>query len=333
MSPPVERNDMGKRITEEEKREIIELAQQGFAVKEIIVLVGRSQTTVNHILKNNGITAVKKYPKKPPTITNSRKQIIDLREQNKSYREIAKQLGVNRHYVLKVSRLFGLDGIRARTRYIDDPDDYIKRYSSTLEYVSGWTSCDDYAMVRCLKCGHTFNYSMKTLRSHRQENYCPECRRSELMQKIAERNRLLQEKKEQEQKQKYEHFWSQEFEQKSWKICPICGSIFAGYKTYCSDYCRNQNKWKMKDGYRYLFPLEQVYERDNGICWICGGKCDWNDYEERDGIIVYGNNYPSRDHVIPKSKGGVNSWENIRLAHRICNSKKSASDSPLVKIF
>ena len=30
-------------------------------------------------------------------------------------------------------------------------------------------------------------------------------------------------------------------------------------------------------------------------------------------------------HVIPKSKGGVNDWNNIRLAHRSCNAKKSTA--------
>ncbi len=84
----------------------------------------------------------------------------------------------------------------------------------------------------------------------------------------------------------------------------------------------------MKDGYRHLFPLEDVYRKDNGICYICGKVCDWNDYTERNGVIIYGDNYPSRDHVIPKSKGGGNTWDNIRLAHRLCNSRKR--DRPLV---
>ena len=83
----------------------------------------------------------------------------------------------------------------------------------------------------------------------------------------------------------------------------------------------------MKDGYRYKFSLKELYKREHGICYICGGLCRWDDKQIVNEVIVYGNEYPSRDHVIPKSKGGENSWENIRLAHRICNSRKR--DIPL----
>lgn len=74
--------------------------------------------------------------------------------------------------------------------------------------------------------------------------------------------------------------------------------------------------------------LKELYERDNGICWICGKSCDWNDKELR--ISESGHNYlatfgdyPSIDHVIPLSKYGTHTWDNIRLAHKRCNIKKS----------
>ena len=31
----------------------------------------------------------------------------------------------------------------------------------------------------------------------------------------------------------------------------------------------------------------------------------------------------SKDHIIPLAKGGEHSWDNIQLAHRICNSLKA----------
>lgn len=117
------------------------------------------------------------------------------------------------------------------------------------------------------------------------------------------------------------------FKQMTLKQCPICGNCFVALndnQKYCSYKCRDRNKWTMVDGYRYQFPLDEVYKRDNGICYICGKVCDWNDYAERNGMIIYGDNYPSRDHVIPKSKGGGDSWDNIRLAHRLCNTHKGA---------
>ena len=69
--------------------------------------------------------------------------------------------------------------------------------------------------------------------------------------------------------------------------------------------------------------LEGLYKRDKGVCHICGGKCDYEDYVVSDQAIICGDWYPSIDHVIPLSKGGEHSWDNVKLAHRICNSKKS----------
>lgn len=59
--------------------------------------------------------------------------------------------------------------------------------------------------------------------------------------------------------------------------------------------------------------LEKLFDRDGGICWLCGKACDI----EAD---PNSNNYPSIDHVVPISLGGKDEWQNIKLAHRICNS-------------
>ena len=64
--------------------------------------------------------------------------------------------------------------------------------------------------------------------------------------------------------------------------------------------------------------LKKVFMRDNGICQICGKPCDWND--RRWGSI--GPLYPTRDHIIALANGGEHSWDNIQLAHAICNSVK-----------
>lgn len=70
--------------------------------------------------------------------------------------------------------------------------------------------------------------------------------------------------------------------------------------------------------------LKKLFKRDDGICHICGGKCDYEDYwYTKNDIFVAGDNYPVIDHVIPVKKGGVHSWENVRLAHKLCNTKKS----------
>ena len=63
------------------------------------------------------------------------------------------------------------------------------------------------------------------------------------------------------------------------------------------------------------YPMEAVQ--------ICGRPCDYEDYTVDGDIFIAGNWYPSIDHVIPVSKGGRHSWDNVKLAHRLCNTVKS----------
>jgi hypothetical protein len=68
-----------------------------------------------------------------------------------------------------------------------------------------------------------------------------------------------------------------------------------------------------KPAYVYF---ETVVERDGGICWLCNKAVDLT----LSRITRYG---ATLDHVIPISKGGADSLDNIRLAHWICNNQKS----------
>lgn len=68
--------------------------------------------------------------------------------------------------------------------------------------------------------------------------------------------------------------------------------------------------------------LKKVIARDNGICRICGKPVDVLD---RTGNRI-GNNYPTIDHIKPISKGGAHTWQNVQLAHMICNSYKNAAE-------
>lgn len=59
-----------------------------------------------------------------------------------------------------------------------------------------------------------------------------------------------------------------------------------------------------------------IYERDCYICWICGDVCDPDhaDWKWR----------PSFDHVLALSEGGQHAEDNIRTAHRSCNSRRGS---------
>lgn len=106
-----------------------------------------------------------------------------------------------------------------------------------------------------------------------------------------------------------------------------------GNNKYCSNKCSRKSGYHKRDRIRlarakangkvdYTITLEKLIKRDNNICYICNGECNLNDYTYQGNTFVAGNYYPSIDHVIPLAKGGVHQWNNIKLAHRICNSLK-----------
>lgn len=64
--------------------------------------------------------------------------------------------------------------------------------------------------------------------------------------------------------------------------------------------------------------LNAVITKYDGICQICGGRVDSTDIVN--GHI--GRNYPTVDHIVPLSKGGTHTWDNIQLAHMACNAGK-----------
>jgi CRISPR/Cas system Type II protein with McrA/HNH and RuvC-like nuclease domain len=60
--------------------------------------------------------------------------------------------------------------------------------------------------------------------------------------------------------------------------------------------------------------LWSVYCRDNGHCWYCELPVPRRTHEQKLRA--------TRDHVIPLSKNGPTSLENLRLAHQYCNTAR-----------
>ena len=123
------------------------------------------------------------------------------------------------------------------------------------------------------------------------------------------------------------------------KTCPVCGEKFRTWKSTkktCSELCSNRLHSQRAD--RRLrgkivdrdITLKKLSMRDNNQCQICGLLVDWSDFTVKsNGRKSYGNMYPSKDHILPVSMGGVHSWDNIQLAHRICNSRKGNNNGLL----
>lgn len=114
------------------------------------------------------------------------------------------------------------------------------------------------------------------------------------------------------------------------KTCVICGKPFQTQKSRqrtCSKHCSSILKWRSADNYGIIvdhgITLEKLAIRDHNRCQICGEPVDWGDFTySTEGCFVTGEKYPSVDHIIPKSKGGLHSWDNVQLAHHKCNSLK-----------
>ena len=118
--------------------------------------------------------------------------------------------------------------------------------------------------------------------------------------------------------------------------CNYCGNDFTvlgihGNRKTCDD-CKILFSKKDKRLHAMLsrphdndITIKKLFERDKGICYLCGGNCDWNSkHVSSNGTIVVDSYYPTIDHVIPLSKDGTHQWKNVRLAHFICNTAKGA---------
>lgn len=121
------------------------------------------------------------------------------------------------------------------------------------------------------------------------------------------------------------------------KECEWCNESFKTdipSQVTCSDECRRKRRNRLssiRSDKRINesnlidadITLERLYEVDNGICYLCGTECNYDDITITDeGYYIAGKTYPSVDHVKPLSKGGKHAWNNVKLAHHRCNTLK-----------
>lgn len=113
---------------------------------------------------------------------------------------------------------------------------------------------------------------------------------------------------------------------KSFNIsCNGCGASFVAKHAeakWCSKLCANRH-WGNVRARQARSPLldsysdREIFERDNWLCHICGLHID----PSLDRMLPMG---ATIDHVVPIAKGGVNSVDNVKAAHRSCNIRKGA---------
>lgn len=236
-----------------------------------------------------------------------------------------------------------LQGDEALARFAEA---FADMYRGEIEYVGGFGGGNAAATFRCCRCGHMWERK-RPREVLRMRTSCPACKERERLARAAEeelrsserqartsearRKRAEREAKKEAKKRELDSL------QDTSRACRECGTLFKSRhpeKVYCSDKC-NRKAQRRKTGhdshrkrarkygtaYDPSVNLHELFERDSGICQICGEPCDWTDVTQT-GI---GKRYPTIDHVVAMSVGGGHTWDNVQLACMLCNSKKGAS--------
>jgi 5-methylcytosine-specific restriction endonuclease McrA len=113
------------------------------------------------------------------------------------------------------------------------------------------------------------------------------------------------------------------------KTCANCGSLYHGRQnSWCSEACRhflyrqvsNRCDARRRARLRGCSMIEsfkniEVYNRDGWVCGICKGFID-------SALKSPHPDSASIDHIVPLSRGGTHTMDNVRAAHRGCNSRK-----------
>lgn len=282
-------------------------------------------------------------------------EIIELRKLGMGYREIAQELGFTKDIVRYYCKKNDLGGVRGNkelrgNQYFTSFDDaenmfsnnFNKVYEGKYIYVGGYRGCEQKFTMKCAICGSEQTRSANVVR-HKKNIECSECSNST---RKAKKEQALETKRKQTELNKIqrEKLRTARIQERLNEkivmfkcVCKECGDEFENnrIKKYCSNICmehyNNSTKKHTKrkriiaNGEVEIISLPRLVKRDNNICHLCGDKCDYNDKWKKDnGSTVYGKNYPSVDHLIPVSKGGTETWDNVKLAHCYCNSVKSA---------
>ena len=196
----------------------------------------------------------------------------------------------------------------------------------------GW---DDGTNKVCEHCGKHFTVPARNAHIAR---FCSEKCRERSKHKSSDEWKLeLEKQKEETKKRKAKERVEKRKANRRTIVCSECGNtidVYNPHQTTCSPECSKartkrmarERKDKRLNNANVVdrdISLKTIYKRDKGICYICGGKCDFKDHARDGSNFISGPTYPSIDHIIPLARGGKHAWDNVKLAHHLCNAKKS----------
>lgn len=330
-------------------KSVIELRHSLVRIEDIAIQLNVSIGTVTHICS--------KYHLCYSDIEDAWKtHVEELRKAGYDYAECAEELRVDRktievycqrHHLAygdmgdksKTFKPYGGNGGWNKGSYANWSKKINEKTTGRFEFVERISIKDsDEAelKIRCLICGTEKTVSSISLRHPKCSIRCSTCYSKELRRAREERReqeRIVKEFDRLRRRQASGH-------QMSMNFCFDCGQLIDYRSKYCKEHREEHQKemlrrlWKNNEYKRQSrmngkivdkdIEIHKLAKRDGDVCWLCGQLVDWNDYEIRDGQKQCGNYYPSIDHVVPVALGGEHSWDNVKLAHRICNSYKGA---------
>lgn len=284
-------------------------------------------------------------------------EIIELRKQGMGYREIASTLNCTKATVVYYCRKSDLGGVRGNgalsgnqyyTSYEDAEVMFERNFNEVYEgkfiYVGGYKGCDQKFTMKCCICGSEQERSAYVVR-HKKNIECASCKehnkRTEAIEQdeIKERTALIKTIERQIRKIRAKAVIQDKAKDKpKYTIeCKRCGEVFdANSKTrvFCSLKCANRHASTIKTFKRrkrleengsaeWDISIYKLVKRDK-VCKLCGLPIDYKDYKlTPEKYFIAGGNYPSIDHIMPVSKGGTHTWNNVQLAHCRCNTMKN----------
>ena len=264
-------------------------------------------------------------------LRNDFNNVVAMRVQGVPTKAIADRYGVTNNVVKEFLKV---NGIRLNETH-NTSDMVAERISDAsggqLVYVDGYVNKESSVRVRCTDCGGEFFRTYHHITTHGVDE-CPICKAMRQEAEAEEKRRVQEIRREQAEAKRKETATQKELRLLLQRHeCPVCGTLTTRPK-YCSDRCAHKVYNTVHEHRRRIMieaamidrdiTVDGLYKRDGGICHLCGGRCNYDDFVVVDGTKICGDWYPSIDHVIPLSKGGEHSWSNVKLAHRICNSIK-----------
>lgn len=337
---------MGQKIEQAVIDKVIELRHNEVRYEDVAEILGIKERTVRSICSKNGCLYA--------DIEDAWKaKVEELRKAGYDYTEVAEILDVDREEVEKYCQSHNLKyqdlGNENRHAHMGggwnkgiirtDWSEKVKtRTDGKFELVERKTNevtHEQMLLIRCTACGSEKSISSISLRGN-GKLICRSCQandnsETESRHEFEKWQRGLRKAADKNRKST----------QLAFKFCKDCGALIENRRTYCSecsekhyrDTLRKSNRnsehkrrIRMGKDFDKDITLERLYNRDQGVCYLCNETCDWSDFQIINDAFVVGGRYPTVEHVKALAKGGTHTWDNVRLACFACNTKKGTKD-------